>query len=288
MRAQEATRDRKPSRKETQSRTEVFAWEGFSFRHPPDWAPVVLSGGRAEGYARLATSGNAACQVRWKHVKAEPNLRERLEPYFQRLEGEARREKAAFSSSVRPTETGFEYRWAGAGQGRGAIQYRQTCQRVFLVEMTAGRRDSVLADLRGVLGSFASGGEEASERWALFGLDLRLRKGLRVERRAFHAGKTLLRFRGPGAWIEAQRWGFGEQLLKRHGLSEWARAVLDMRSARIVEDDSRVELRSEPSLRSLGCWEHAIARLDPSRNQIVALRVKSRSEDWRPQWDWLA
>ncbi|HRK22790.1 MAG TPA: hypothetical protein PLX06_13325, partial [Fimbriimonadaceae bacterium] len=88
----------------------VFAWEGFSFTHPDDWAPVTLTGAREEGYVRLQGSGRIGCQVRWKTVKRKPDLGQALDGYFKLLERDAAKARAPLSTEREEREDGLYYR----------------------------------------------------------------------------------------------------------------------------------------------------------------------------------
>ena len=108
---------------------ELFAWEGFSFLHPNDWAPVTLAGTRREGYVRLQGSGRIGGQVRWTKSAKGAELSHALESYFRLLERDAKKAKTGFQAEKEAApEEGLRYRWLGQGQGRGEL-FRSPCGR---------------------------------------------------------------------------------------------------------------------------------------------------------------
>jgi hypothetical protein len=263
----------------------TFGWQGFAFDHPDDWAPVALTGRREEGYARVSSPTKASFQARWHRVRSPGNLQQRLKQYFQRLEQDARRAKQTFSQEFEEKDGRLLYHWTGAGQGRGALFHCPESSRVFILEAVGDRRGSLLSPFRSLIDSFRSFDEADPEEWSLFGLSLRLPPGLSLERKTLRAGRTELVFKARGARIWADRWGFGEQLIQKHGLEPWARAALNARDAVATLESDRVELLSRSSL--IKPAQRALALYQPARNQIVTVRVASRSAQWRPDWDWL-
>lgn len=260
----------------------TFGWEGFSFNHPDDWAPVVMSGHRREGYARIASPGRLILQCRWRKLRNAVDAERFLNSYLGRLERDSRHAGKTFTSE-RELEGGrVYYRYSGATTGRGAFFQCDEDGRAFVLELVSSRSDSMTRLLRDVLNSFRLA--EETERWSAFGLDLALPKGLEVERREFLAGKTRLAWRGKGVSLDAERWGFADQLLARHGLEAWARAVLDAERGTVAEEGSGLRFHVPGRL---GAHAEAIVGHQPDRNQIVFVRSTSRQPFWRPQWDWL-
>jgi hypothetical protein len=259
----------------------TFGWQGFSIEHPEDWAPVSLTGNRAEGYARIASPGRTCCQVRWKKIRQSGDLSAKIKPYFAKLQRDAKRAKQSFRSETEANDSGIVYRWVGAGQGRGALFFSESCSRVFFLEVVGGRKDSLLPVFGSVQDSFHSADGER-ELWSLYGLRLSLPKGLRVEMQRFHAGRTTLVFKARGARITAERWAFAEQLVQKHGLEPWARASLNLPKAKLHEAEQGLELSRGGVLPV-----HALVAQQEESNQLVTVRVTGISKKWRPSWDWL-
>ena len=261
-----------------------FAWQGFQLEHPDDWAPAVLTGNRSEGYARIASPTRFALQVRWKAAAKAPELRSRLDPYLDRLSRDTLRAKGSFQRDVAEEEGSLVYRYMGLEQGRGCLFYSEPCKRVIFLEASAGRKDSLLPLYRDLMQTFRSEDPERVERWAVLGLDVTLPARLEVEGRKFLTGRTQLVLRDKTVRITAERWGFGEQLVSRHGLADWARAVAEMpRAEALLEEPERAELSAKSWLKH----EHLIVRLDADRNQIQWIKVQSRTGE-KAEWDWLS
>jgi hypothetical protein len=257
----------------------IFAWEGFSLRHPDDWAPVTITGGRSEGYVRIASTGKLACQVRWKHASSAPDLSRRLETYLDRLRADARKAKGKLETHTETEPDALSYQYGGFANGRGRIFYDAATQRVFFVELTSTKADRLGTPFRDIESSFETG----PERWAVLGLDFTLPGELKVERKNFLSGRTTLVLGNRGVTVEAQRWGFGEQLAAKHGLTPWSMAALEMKGAAVFEQEDRVALERTGIFPTYG-----LVKLQKEQNQIVTLKVKTRSPEWRPTWDWLA
>lgn len=260
----------------------TFAWYGFAIEHPEDWAPVTLTGARQEGYVRIASPGRHSLQVRWKAPNTDVDLSGVLASYLDRLASDAKRAKAEFRSHVDQEESKLTYRYSSSTFGRGAILKSESCGRVFFLESISSKNDSLLPTFRKLLDSFSTGTER--ELWALYGLNLRLPKGLTVERKTLQAGRTLLVLNSKKTTIEAQRWGFAEQLVAKHGLEPWARSMLELPKAEGFETDDGIQF-SQPGT-MLRPPVLAMAKVQPDRNQIATVKVATRDEEWRPQWDW--
>ncbi len=157
---------------------------------------------------------------------------------------------------------------------------------MFFLEAVSTKADSLLSPFRAIANSFRSGNGVADrEPWAIFGLETSLPRGLRVERKEFRAGRTSLVLKGRRVVLRAERWGFGSQLVERHGLEPWARAALVMPRAEVHEEPMGLRLRQA---RLFPAPAEALVALQAERNQIVAIVATARDPKWRPEWDWLS
>jgi hypothetical protein len=265
----------------------VLAWQGFRFEHPDDWAVSSVTGDRRSGYLRLNSSGTVSCQIRWQASKKEPDLRRRLESYFDLLRRDAKRGKVDFRSDVEADSNTLVYRWLGVGQGRGAILYCPNSRRVFFVEVSGRRKDSLLPELRRTLGAFQSHQGARLEEWSMFGLRLRAPASMRLERRRFLSGRTDLMLARPGLRIEAQRWALAEQLIARHGLENWARAALRLPGAVCTPSSEGLSFEVRRRIRLLAGDLRAFVSHDDAKNQITLLKVRWHTSRWEPTWEWL-
>ena len=258
-----------------------FAWESFSLLHPDDWAPVTITGNRKEGYVRLASTGRLSCQVRWKEADKAGNLEERLETYLGKIRADARKAKSKIETHSEPDGDGLGYQYSGYAHGKGRLFHDTKTWRVFFLEVTSTKADRLGAPFKAIEDSFETG----KERWAVLGLDVMLPGYLKVEKKTFLSGRTQLILGGQGAVVDAQRWGFGEQLLAKHGFANWARAALEMEKAAVLEADAGIALELPNILRGPS---YALAKLLPELNQIVSIKVRTRKPEWRPSWEWFA
>lgn len=258
----------------------TFAWQGFQIDHPDDWAPALISGNRQEGYARIASPEAISYQVRWKQSKKNTDLRRTLDEYLARLARDAKKLKTKFKSEVEPATSSIEYRWAGAGNGKGILI--QAEDRTFFLEASSTSSRSVQSHFRDLAHSFKTHNEKL-EQWSVFGLSVNLPKGFMVEKHLFQSGRTRIEWRDRSTRVTAERWGFGEQILARHAFEQWAMDSMAMPKATIVEVDRGLELSKEKFLLKT----YGLATADVDRNQLVTLKVTCRSAKWRPSWDWL-
>jgi len=261
----------------------TFGWYGFALDLPDDWAPAAITGQRNEGYVRLASTGKVGLQIRWRAAKRPGHLPDRLPPYFDRLAKDAKRKRVDFESEIHEEEGRVLYRYRGVMHGRGALLHHSASQRVFFVEAVSTTGASLEGPMRDALRSFTVD-EDGMETWAALGLRVRMPQGLMVERRSFVSGRIGLDLAARGVKVRAERWGFGEQLIQKHGLEGWARNALQIPKAEIHEETEGVRLLLRRPLLPpiLG-----IAAFDAERNQIQTVRVVSRNPKWRPEWCWI-
>ena len=141
----------------------LFGWQGLSLQHPDDWAPVVLSGDRRSGYARLASPRALSLQIRWALAGSE-SLDRALGRYLDRLSQDARRKRQRFSREVHEEEATLRYRYQSEVDGEGLLFPTDDGRIAFieaLGESTTARKKAV----ERARASFATGGE----RWSVLG-----------------------------------------------------------------------------------------------------------------------
>jgi hypothetical protein len=258
----------------------TFAWQGFQIEHPDDWAPALISGQREEGYARIASPEAVSYQIRWKQSKKNADLQRTLDEYLARLARDAKKLKTKFKSETERIDSNLEYRWSGAGNGKGLLLQRGG--RTFFLEASSTSNRSVQSHFRDLEHSFQTN-EGNYEPWSVFGLAVNLPTGFGVEKHVFQSGRTRIEWRDRSTRVVAERWGFGEQILARHTFEQWAMDSMAMPKAKIMEAEKGLELVKErPFLKIYG-----LATCDLDRNQLVTLKVTCRSAKGRPDWDWL-
>lgn len=254
----------------------LFGWHGLSLQHPDDWAPVVLSGDRRSGYARLASPRALSLQVRWAPVGRE-SLERAVGRYLDRLSRDAHRKRTPFSREVETEGEFLRYRYKGELDGEGLL-FPTADGRVAFLEAIGESSTARKRLVERVRDTFEAG----HERWSVLGLGFSLPHPLRVEKKEFVAGRTSLVLVGRGVRVTAERWGLAESLLARQSLEEWAMGRLG-RGWNIAADG--------PGLRGarkiLFGHDEAILLPQMDANQFTLIRVQARDESWRPRWDWL-
>ncbi len=262
----------------------IFGWQGFLLEHPDDWAPVSLSGTRREGYARIASPSRLSFQIRWKESDSNVDLQSVLDSYIDRLKSDAQKKKHAFKSDSSHEGDLFTYRYSAEHHGRGAIHYSASCGRVFFIEAISTKNDSLLPTFRKLTLSFSS--DNSMDRWSLLGLDLILPSKMEITKKVLQAGRTQLVLNSKAVQIEAQRWGFAEQLVSKHGFEQWCRSVLSLPKAHAEVMNDRISFRLPGNI--LRPPKYGMAMVQPDLNQITTILVSTRSDEWRPQWTWFA
>jgi len=260
----------------------TFGWEGFSFEHPEDWAPVAISGTRDQGYARIASPGRLIIQLRWRGLKRPADANAFLNSYLGKLGKDSRRQEQLFHSERHEVDGRTHYQYSGHAFGRGALFQPLDDSRAFVIEVSSPKSDSVEGVLRDALRSFR--GASATDRWSAFGLDVSLPRGLTVTKREFLAGKTRIEWSARWANLSAERWAFADQLLLRHDLKDWATAVVGGKVAEIREEPEGLRLMLPGRLHPV---REALIKYQGNRNQLVVVQTNARDSKWRPEWDWL-
>jgi len=260
----------------------TFGWEGFSFEHPEDWAPVAISGTRDQGYARIASPGRLILQLRWRGLKRPADADAFLNAYLGKLSKDSRRQEQKFHSERHELGGQTHYQYAGSAYGRGALFQPSDDSRAFVLEVSSSKSDSVEGVLKDALRSFR--GATDRDRWSAFGLDVSLPRGLTVTKREFLAGKTRIDWSARSARVVAERWAFADQLLARHDIKDWATAVVGTKVTGLTEEPEGLRL-------TLGGWgkslREAIVGYQGERNQLVVVHVDAKHSKWRPEWAWL-
>lgn len=258
----------------------IFAWQGFQIEHPDDWAPTLIAGQRTEGYVRIASPEALSYQIRWNQVKRGYDAKRSLDDYLAKIARDAKKLKTKFSSRVEQVDGDWQYNWSGAGNGKGSLVAID--ERVFFLEASSITNRSVQGAFRDLRDSFRNT-EASTELWSVFGLSVRLRSMMAVEKHVFQSGRTRIEWRDKLGRVVAERWGFGEQILAKHPFEEWAMNSMAMPKAKVKDVERGLELEvRKPLLRIYG-----LATADVERNQLITLKTISRGEKGRAEWGWL-
>jgi hypothetical protein len=261
-------------------RTVPFGWQGIAFDAHPDWSPVTLSGDRHSGYVRLASGSSLQIQLRWTKSKRAADSEAFLASYRRLLERDVRKAKLhlTFESS------GERFRWSADRHACGAL-LRLDGRTVVLEASAASKQDASQAMER--LIPTLRGDVDGREIWALFGLSLKAPSGARSKTVRLHAGATqfelwwLNRLGRPVATLGARRLAMADAILNAHGGFEaWC--------AQATGGFPIDEVRAEAVARgAFGMHRWSLVRHDADLDQLISISVRSRSQRWRPTWDWL-
>lgn len=267
-------------------RREVFGWQGFRFDHPADWAPVVLIGTAKSGRVRLDAKDSLSIQVRWKASPHPPDGESALRTYLKNLHRDAARARTPFSSNVQQDGAAWRYSWSSKLHALGIYWFAPELKRTFLVEAVGTSKNPPKKALEAVWERFElSPGDPWL--WSLYGLALKLPTGFQLVQPTLRAGRTTLEFRARGARLVAERWGFGRQLVEKHGLAEWAASLHRLPQGSGTTDGPRFHWKGE---RRIGWFPSrtVLVRNDEERNHLTSVVCDFRSKDLEPQWDWFA
>ncbi|CAN5678127.1 hypothetical protein BH11ARM2_BH11ARM2_20990 [soil metagenome] len=258
----------------------TFGWYGIRLELPEDYAPTALSGGRRDGYVRLASGGPVGLQVRWRDTKNPLGLDGRVETYLLDLKKQAKKKRLPFESDFHVVPHGVEYRYRGAQSGAGTLRYDEGGERVVFLE-AVGPSAGAVDKTRRSIGTPIFAPKNAPELWAILGLRVSIPPGYEIAGRKFVSGRTQLDLRRKAKTVTAERWGFAEQLASKHGLAAGAAAALGFRKPVVVEGERRVALEERTLVGTL----RALAVLDQDENQIRT--VMTRRGRTGPEWEWL-
>ena len=220
-------------------------------------------------------------QIRWETTKKPPSdLDSRAERYLSGLQGSARRRKQTLTYSHSANREGVTFKWHGPSKGVGRICWEPASQRVFILERSADRKESVVAEANRIFDSFQ--GHVDPIPWSVLDFDVRLPVDLLLEKFKFLTGRITFQFKGKGMDLTAERWGLADSILAKHDLADWASALV---GADVVEHPGkRLRLVRESKL-PMGRSIEALVRHDEELNRLVLLKALHRRRP--PRWDWL-
>ncbi len=265
-----------------------FAWQGFSFLVNEFWRPVTLSGSRKTGYVRLEGEKEDAIQVRWQFRKSQPpDLRPYILEYFSALEKSARKRKLDFKGELKSEDT-YEvfYEWHAGLKGYGKATYDGSSRRVFLIEYSGRKQDSLKKLSKNLVDGFEIHQEELIP-WEILGLKINLPWSFQLEEAVLLSGKISLTFKSKKNKISTERWGFAEQLIKQHGFEKLTQNLTGLQNAEQI-DDNRILLTGKPSMleQLMKMQKTALVKFEKETNNlicVVATHIKSES----PKWEWI-
>ncbi|RYG43704.1 hypothetical protein EON79_16485 [bacterium] len=258
----------------------TFGWYGIRLELPDDFAPTSLSGGRRDGYVRLASGGAVGIQMRWRATKNPKGLDGRIETYLLDMKKRAKKARQEFDSDFHTVPFGMEYRYRGAQAGAGTLRFDPESERVVFLE-TVGPNAAMVDKARREIGSPVFAPKAGPETWAILGLRVNLPVGFELAGRKFLSGRTQLTLKKGRTTVVAERWGFAEQLVAKHSLQGWAAAALGFRNPEVAASEGRIAMEERRIVGTL----RGLAVLDQDENQIRT--VTARGGRLEPEWSWL-
>lgn len=267
-------------------RREVFGWQGFRFEHPVDWAPVVLIGNAKAGRVRLDAKDSLSIQVRWRATPHAPDGESALRNYLKNLHRDAARSRTPFSCDVQPKDMTWRYSWSSRLHAVGVYWFDPEQERTYLLETVGTSKTPPKKALETVWERFETCPDDAW-LWSLYGLALNLPTGYRLAQPTLRAGRTTLEFRARGARLTAERWGFGRQLVEKHGLAQWAASLHGLPQGSGTADGQRFHWKGERRIGWLAS-RTVLVRYDEDRNHLTSVVCDYRNKDLEPKWDWFA
>lgn len=241
----------------------IVGWQGIRCELPPDWNVVGLSMERENGYLRIDApgTGGLTVQIRWTnaadetqgqktlyHVLApkfrkltrrpeptvpKPNLKANLEKLLKESAKQAKKEKAAFDSSIKAEKTEGEhdertainFSWTGAGRGQGKIWYCATCHRIVVAQVVGlTKEQSAISTIASQLfATLHDHAEDGFDLWALYDLQVGIPTDFRLETQKLLSGHLHLEWGRGGERIVLDRWGLANIALKKFTPDEWFR-----------------------------------------------------------------
>ncbi len=264
-----------------------FGWQGFSFDHQDEWEPVSLSGRFQEGYVRLANSHHGAIQVRWQSSSSAPDLNKIAQTYIAQLRKDAKKQKIPFDGRITRDGDSLGYQIQSALSSRGSLVYCPETKRSFILEVCSPKKGSHERTLIPLVRSFES--SDGPRLWSLLGLSVRIPAEFALVRSTLLAGRIGIELKSLRGKVIAERWGFGEELLRSKGYSEWIEAVTKTKGA-IEEDGHQLRISNKHSL--LFPTRQVISEFKPEENHIVWVMLESgiakraMPAEW-PEWEWI-
>lgn len=239
-----------------------------------------MTGSWAEGYISFAGERDDHLQIRWSTAKTPKELNKRVLSYFSKLETAARKRKQPFKSDLNLLDSGdCEFEWHAGPKGYGRIGWEPVTKRIVLIERSGRGGDSFKREAREMWSRLKGHGGDLIP-WSLFGLSVSIPRTYRLDSFKAMSGHITFKFSNRGARLQAERWGFGNQLVEAKGLENWATSLFG--KMELVSNDSVLRLsRNLP----FGRQKSALVKHESEHNRIITLSSTHRkgagpSDEW--------
>jgi hypothetical protein len=247
-----------------------------------DWRPAALTGNRKQGYVRLEAGSHDLLQIRWEYCKEAPHdLLRRTEKYLAGLQQAAKRRQQNLTFTSSEIGKHVDFKWNADAKGVGRLLFDEATKRVFILERSADKRDSVVAEAHKVFDSFQS--YDGVTPWSVLGFEVRLPTEFELEKFKFLTGRLTLNFKAKGIALTAERWSLADSILKKHDILDWTRGLIG--DGEIYATPYGLSLTIKPKLPA-GRTIEGYVRHDEENNRLLVLKAAHRNRpldsDWLP------
>lgn len=220
-------------------RWSTIGWQGITLQVPEDWFPAALGTERTTGYLRVQSAEGPSVEVKWFSPRGAVEIEKEIAKYRRGLERAARKQRQTIEwrdkpkvpiREARPDKRRRFFGWRAESPERGTLSqalgvmwYCRTCGRVVIAQVSgpAGQEGTLLAS--SILNRIEDHGHAGMELWSLYGLQVGIPEGWRLEKHQLMAGYTMLQFRRGDRVLRAERWALANVALKEATLQEFVR-----------------------------------------------------------------
>jgi hypothetical protein len=201
----------------------TVAWNGISMRVPCQWEVSFL----AKSYLQLDDGIGPVLELKWQQMKGAFSHQDHLKKLARhsRSVPGLKFQQTSLPKEWRQALSHFEaqcFEWQGGEiNGKGVVLYCPSSQQASLLQFYQRRGLEVSKVHLDVLDSFRDRCEEDMVRWSLFGLNALMPNTLELLRYRFEPGHYQLEFKGRQWFVDLNRWGPADLLLKKSDLRDW-------------------------------------------------------------------
>lgn len=222
----------------------TVGWQGITFKVPPDWSLVGVSGDEKKGYFRVDSPIASALEVRWSAALGKaPELMAKAREFISTMEKSCKKSKLKFSSKLKqegPDKVSFSWRSDRRGQGR--LMHCAKCDRVVIAQVISSDDENVTHIVPNILGSLSDHRDDGRVAWGLYGLEFTVPEGYRIEKQSLMSGYLSLTFKDRASTLVVDRWGLPDTLLNGDSLEEWYKkdVMPDIKGYRLTFEETEL------------------------------------------------
>ena len=201
----------------------TVAWNGISMRVPFQWEVSSLG----KSYLQLDDGMGPVLELKWQQVQGvfshEGHLK-KLARHSRSVSG-LHFQQTSLPEEWRQALRHFEtqcFEWRGKEiNGKGVVLYCPESRHASLLQFYQQKGSDGSAEYLGVLNSFRDQCEQDMIRWSLFGLHALIPKSFELVNYCFEPGHYQLEFKDHQDFVELNRWGPADLLLREGDLRHW-------------------------------------------------------------------